>query len=268
MNSDTRPIGIFDSGVGGLTVAQELYHLLPHENTIYVGDTANVPYGAKSPAQLLQYAHEIIKFMISKDVKAVVIACGTSSAVTYDTLVKEYPGLPLIDVIRPGVAACKNFLTSNPSKQNIGMIATTATIKSGAFARLFEDECYNAMLYSQACPLFASMVESGIPLTHPALQFATRTYLDHLRGNIDALVLGCTHYPLLSDILLDVLGDIKLINVSDATATATKEALQYNGLFNASTALGRHEYYVTGNAHAFDAIGSLILGDSCEAVEI
>jgi len=257
---DDRPIGIFDSGVGGLTVAREIRRLLPGESTIYVGDTARVPYGAKSPEELLVFAQEIIRFLLSKNVKAVVIACGTSSAVTYIKLQEIFPNLPLIDVIRPGVEACAEL-----AHQRIGLIATAATIKSGLFSRLIIEKYPGVTLYSRACPLFASMVEAGLPPNHPVLRFAAETYLSDLRGEIDALVLGCTHYPLLTGALSATLGDIRFVDISEATAKATKERLtQFNILAEIGSNTPTHKYYVSGPADVFRTTGSLIVGEECE----
>ena len=257
-------IGIFDSGVGGLTVAKEIRRLLPNESTIYVGDTARAPYGSKTKEELLKYGRDIINFLRTKNVKAVVLACGTSSANTYDTLQKEFPDLPLIDVLRPGVKTCAHLYEEN-QKIRIGLIATAATIKSGLFATLLAEKCPDITLYSRACPLFASMVEAGLASNpnHPALQFAAETYLSDLRGKIDALVLGCTHYPLLTNTLSQVLGDIKFINLAEATAIATKQALPHP-----ATAPPTHEFYVSGSAEVFRKTAQSIFNESCHPKEI
>jgi len=267
---DARPIGIFDSGVGGLTVAREIRRILPGESTIYVGDTARVPYGAKSPEELLVFAQEIIHFLLSKNVKAVVIACGTSSAVTYTKLQEIFPNLPLVDVIRPGVEACVDLCmpgtrakrTTPPAYPRLGLIATAATIKSGLFSRLITEKCPGVTLHDRACPLFASMVEAGLQPNHPALRFAAETYLSDLRGEIDALVLGCTHYPLLTNILSATLGDVRFIDISEATAWATKKRLGQLGILaGVEPAAPTHEYYVSGPSDVFRTTGSLIVGE-------
>jgi len=260
---NARPIGIFDSGVGGLTVAREIRRLLPGESTIYVGDTARVPYGTKTPEELLSYAQDIIRFLLSKNVKAIVVACGTSSAVTYEKLQEEFTNLPLIDVIRPGVDACTKLVASNPEIR-LGIIATAATIKSGLFSQLLTEKCPDVMLYARACPLFASMVEAGLPTTHPAMRFAVEMYLSDLRGKIDALVLGCTHYPLLTDAFTATLGDIELIDIGEATAQATKEQLTQLNLLAGDDSLPTHCYYVTGPGDVFRTTGSLILQEACK----
>jgi len=252
-------IGIFDSGVGGLTVAREIRRLLPGENIIYVGDTARVPYGTKTPEELLSFAREIIQFLLSKNVKAVVIACGTSSAVTYNKLQEDFPDLPLIDVIRPGADECAALIDSNPSTR-LGVIATAATIKSGLFSQLLTERCPGITIHARACPLFASMVEAGVPVNHPAVAFAAETYLADLRGKIDAIVLGCTHYPLLTSVLTATLGNVDFINIGEATAIAAKKQLARLNLLSDSGIPPTYEFYVTGPTDVFNTVGSLILG--------
>jgi len=246
-------IGLFDSGVGGLTVLKEIHHLLPKQKTIYFGDTARVPYGAKTPEQLLTFAREIIDFLLEKNVKAVVIACGTSGSYTYDKLVELYPTLPLVDVIRPGVDLCANL-----DIHRFGLIGTVATIRSGVFARLLKEKRPEAEIYPRACPLFASMIEAGLKPNHPALRFAAESYLADMKGNIDALIMGCTHYPLLADVFRDILGDVKLINLGEATAIALKNRLQELNL-TAGEDIPKHEFYVSSNPENFAATGKLIL---------
>lgn len=260
-NTDTRPIGIFDSGVGGLTVAKELRRILPYESTVYVGDTAHVPYGTKTPQELFAYGREIIEFLLKQNVKAVVIACGTSSATVFEQLRETFPTLPIIDVLRPAVDTCFHAITHDKKLPRLGLIATAATIRSGAFSRLLAEKSPNITLHSRACPLFAAMVEAGLPQNHPALLFAASTYLSDLRGKIDALVLGCTHYPLLTDAITAILGDIQFINIAEATALATRKHLQdmLADEKNAPT----HTYYVSGAGDVFAKTGKIIIGEEC-----
>jgi len=255
-----QPIGVFDSGVGGLTVAKEIRRLMPGENIVYVGDTARVPYGTKDAETLLQYGREIIRFMISKNAKAVVLACGTSSANTFDKLQEEFPQIPLVDVLRPGAAACLEIAKENPDT-HFGIIATTATINSGLFARLL----HGVELHSRACPLFASMVEAGLATQpgNPILRFVAETYLADLRGKIDALVLGCTHYPLLTDTLAAVLGEITFINLAESTAQATKERLNTLGILENDNSPTSHEFYVSGSTEVFRATAQAIFNEEC-----
>ena len=264
---DSRPIGIFDSGVGGLTVAKEIRRLLPNESTIYVGDTARVPYGTKTPQELLRFSREIVHFLLDKNVKAVVLACGTSSSVTYEQLLTDFPDLPLVDVIRPAVNVCVQMLNIRPNMR-FGLIATAATIKSGLFARLLAEKCPGATLHPRACPLFASMVEAGLDTNHPALRIAVENYMSDLRGQIDTLVLGCTHYPLLTDALTATLGNVEFINIGEATAVATKERLAQNGILAEENSNPTHSYYVSGPADVFRTTGGVILGEDCTPVQV
>jgi len=262
-----NPIGIFDSGVGGLTVTKEIRRLLPSENIVYVGDTARVPYGAKDAETLLTYGREIIRFLLTKNVKAVVLACGTSSANTFDKLQDEFPDLPLVDVLRPGVATCLKLLQAQPHLR-FGLIATAATIKSGLFERLLLEEIPNTVLHVRACPLFASMVEAGLAgkPNNPILHFAAQTYLSDLRGQIDALVLGCTHYPLLTTTLKHILGDIQFINLAESAAAATKTCLanKLNGCDTPPT----HQFYVSGSTEIFKKTARNIFNEEIEPLKI
>ncbi|MCL2373011.1 MAG: glutamate racemase [Defluviitaleaceae bacterium] len=263
---DDRPIGIFDSGVGGLTVAHQLRRVLPHESTIYVGDTARVPYGSKTKETLLSYGRDIIKFLLTKNVKAVILACGTSSANTYQQLQEEFPQIKLIDVLRPGVAACASMLAVNPQLR-LGLIATEATVRSGLFETLLKEKSPTANIISRPCPLFASMVEAGHATKpgDPILQFVSDNYLADLRGQIDALVLGCTHYPLLTAILTATLGQIQFINLAESTAAAAKTQL--------STQLSTktkptHQFYVSGSTEIFQQTAKQIFGEDCVAGKV
>jgi len=302
VNRSTRPIGIFDSGVGGLTVLAEVKEALPHENIIYVGDTANAPYGGKSPEALLKHGRDIIRFLRSHDVKAVVLACGTTSSTVYDQLAKENPDIPLVDVIRPGAKACaeldlawqspspllkedknsiafpvlakssKSDLSITSHKKDdeatplrLGIIATAATIKSGLFAQLVKNQRPDIKLLTQACPLFAPMVEAGATHT-PIAKWAAETYIGHWRGKIDALVLGCTHYPLLTDALSHALGkDMQYINLATHTAQALKARLAAIGGLNHGDALAHYKFYVSGEPDVFNKTAQFLLDDNPNA---
>jgi len=268
-NNDKRPVGIFDSGVGGLTVAKEIRQLLPNESIIYVGDTARVPYGSKDPETLFNYGKEIIDFMLTHNVKAVVFACGTSSANTFDRLQEQFPDLPLVDVLRPGVAECVKLAEQNPSIR-LGIIATAATINSGLFAKLLEQESPGTILHSRPCPLFASMVEAGLAndKNNPLLHFVAETYLADLRGQIDALVLGCTHYPLLTDILANILGNIQFINLAAATAHKTKNCLASRNGLNENNHAPEKNFFVSGSKEVFKKTAQAIFNENCEPQKI
>ncbi|MCL1862867.1 MAG: glutamate racemase [Defluviitaleaceae bacterium] len=251
--SGERPIGVFDSGIGGLTVVQEIRRLMPGESIIYVGDTARAPYGGKDAETLISHGREIIKFLISKDVKAVVMACGTSSSTSYEILQKEF-NITIIDTIRPAVSE----LVRMAQLQKIKPVftATSATIKSGLFARLFSEKCKDVELVSRACPLFAPMVEAGLSTDNPLLQFAADNYLSDLRGKVDTLVLGCTHYPLVQGALVRTLGEITFINPATATAIATKDAITPSRDKKADIV-----YYTSGDTESFSELARIVLKD-------
>ena len=262
-----RPVGIFDSGVGGLTVLAEVKKALPKESVIYVGDTANAPYGGKSHEELLGYGRNIIKFLRSQNVKAVVLACGTTSSTVYKQLIEENPDMPLIDVIRPGVEACVELAGQHPGLR-LGLIATAATIKSGLFAQLLKARRPDISLQIQACPLFAPMVEAGA--THsPTAKWAAETYIGGWRGSIDALVLGCTHYPLLTDTLANVLGaDTMFINLASHTVQALKARLAAAGSLRDSAVPPTYNYYASGSPEAFNKTAYFLLNSSSGAVKV
>jgi len=263
MAHDNRPIGIFDSGVGGLTVLSQVKKALPNESIIYVGDTANVPYGGKSPETLLKHGRDIIRFLQNRNVKAVVLACGTTSSTVYEDLVKDFPKIPLVDVIRPGVRACAEM-----GIPRLGLIATAATIKSGLFQRLIKAQAPDVHLVAQACPMFAPMVEAGI--THNVIaNWAAKTYISHWRGKIDALVLGCTHYPLLTEALSHALGrDMQYINLAAHTAQALKEKLIASESLNDGRGQALYKYYVSGEPEAFNKTAYYLLNDNPAAVKM
>jgi len=263
----TKPIGIFDSGVGGLTVLAKVQEALPNESIIYVGDTANAPYGGKSHEKLLKHGRDIISFLRRQNVKAIVLACGTTSSTVYEQLAAENPDIPLIDVIRPGVKACVELTAQDPCIR-IGLIATAATIKSGLFAKLLKAERPDIPLLTQACPMFAPMVEAGIT-TGAIARWAAETYVDSWRGNIDALVLGCTHYPLLSDTISEALGaDIQQINLAAHTAQALKNRLAAINNFNDSGTPPEYKFYVSGDPGTFNIMAKFLLRRDINALNI
>jgi len=260
----THPIGIFDSGVGGLTVLKALRQVLPYENIIYVGDTARVPYGEKSPEMLLSFGRQIIDFLLQKNAKAIILACGTTSSTIYDTLKIEYPHIPLIDVIRPAIEKC-----TAPHIKNLGLIATPATIKSGLFTKLILEKNPNIQIHSRPCPLFAPMIEAGFAETtltasaHPILHFTAETYLSDLHNQLDTLILGCTHYPLIQSTLTKILGGkTPFINLSTTTANAAKSSLQNAHCLSELKITPNVEFYVSGNLIQFNIMAESILKGS------
>ena len=266
MNS--LPIGIFDSGVGGLTVLRAVRERLPNENIIYLGDTARVPYGTKSRATVERYAVEDAAFLINKGVKVVIIACNTASALARERLRSEFE-IPFLSVIGPGVRAAAKATNNN----RIGVIATEATIGSGAYADGIREACNETIeIFSQACPLFVPLVEEGETDSVIAQQVAEK-YLASLRAQrIDTLVLGCTHYPLLKVVIAETIGThVNLIDSGAATATEIEALLREKELLNPQVELGWNEFYVTDAAQRFHRIAERFLGHPLghlEAVEV
>jgi len=258
------PIGIFDSGIGGLTVARAIYERLPHESTIYFGDTARVPYGPKSPDTVRRYSLEILHWLLGQGVKAVVIACNTSTAHALEALQAESP-VPVIGVIEPGARAAVSAMRRGP----IGVIGTTGTIASNAYARAIQAVKAGATVEQKACPLFVPLVEEGW-FEHPAAELIAREYLEPLkRANVDVLVLGCTHYPLLKPLLQRTMGpDIRLIDSGEETAAAVQGALHSTGLNAPAGATPTHRFVVSDDEARFRQVGSRFIGERLRKAEV
>lgn len=256
----TLPIGIFDSGVGGLTVLRAVRDRLPHESVIYLGDTARVPYGTKSPATIERYAVEDASFLVEKGVKMLLVACNTASAMARERLRAEFQ-IPLLSVLGPGARMAARVTRNG----RIGVIATEATIESGAYARAIEDASGDKQveIFARACPLFVPLVEEGE--TDSAItRLVAEQYLAPLRAQeIDTLVLGCTHYPLLKPLLQELAGpQIQLVDSAVAMADQTAQVLTEIGLANPQRHLPNYEYYVTDIPLRFQTIGERFLGRS------
>jgi glutamate racemase len=258
------PIGIFDSGLGGLTVARAIYQCLPNESTVYFGDTARVPYGPKSPETVRRYSREILHWLLEQGVKAVVIACNTSTAHALDELRDESP-VPVIGVIEPGAAAAAGAGGAAP----IGVIGTAGTIASNAYARAIHRLRPDLKVEQQACPLFVPLVEEGW-FEHPAAELIAREYLAPLHAaGIGSLVLGCTHYPLLKPLLQRVLGDnVRLIDSGEETAGAVARALRTDGLGAPADASPTHRFAVSDDEARFLLVGSRFIGERLDAAEL
>lgn len=262
--SDPRPIGIFDSGVGGLTVTGAIFHALPRESTIYFGDTARVPYGPKSPEVVRRYSLEILHWLVGQGVKLVTIACNTSTAHALEALKAESP-VPVIGVIEPGSrAAVKASRTGR-----IGVIGTAGTIASGAYTRAIQALRPEAQVTGVACPLFVPFVEEGW-FDHPATELVAREYVAPLlAAKVDALVLGCTHYPLLKPLLARVMGpEVALIDSAEETARAVAAVLGEQGLAEPAGAPLTHRFAVSDDPARFTTVGSRFLGERLGGVEV
>ena len=259
MNADA-PIGVFDSGVGGLTVVAALQRLLPRESILYLGDTARLPYGTKSPQTVLAYSRKNVDFLVGRGVKAVVVACNTASAVTLGSL---QPPVPLWGVLQPGAARAVAV-----SGGRVGIIATESTIDSDAYGRELRRLRPDLEVVSQACPLFVPLVEEGWHDDPVAAEVAQR-YLEPLRRwGVDTLVLGCTHYPLLREVIAAVMGPgVALVDSADAVAEVVAADLLRHGLASTGDGLPEHHFCVTDAGPRFARIGARFLGTGALSLE-
>lgn len=257
-----RAIGIFDSGVGGLTVLKEMMRLLPGEELIYLGDTARVPYGTKSSRTVLRYALEAASFLVEQRVKMLVVACNTASSVALPTLAEHF-SLPVIGVIEPGA---RKAVAVTRSKK-VGVIGTEGTIKSGAYTEAIRALDPDTEVFAAACPLFVPLAEEGWA-EHPAARLAAEEYLAPLvNAGIDTLVLGCTHYPLLKNTLRKVLGPgVELVDSAEETALLVAGPLREQTLFRHSRP-GRPRFFVTDVPTRFERVGGAFLGAPLLGVE-
>ncbi len=251
-----RPIGIFDSGVGGLTVFAEIRRKLPTESIIYLGDTARVPYGNKSAETVIRYSIENASFLVERGVKTIVVACNTASALALRVLSSKFD-IPILGVVEPGAQAAIRA-TKN---RKIGVIGTQATILSRAYEYALKEKDERVRIISQACPLFVPLVEEGW-IDNEVARMATRLYLDGMKSeDIDVLILGCTHYPLLKPLIKEVVGgEILLIDSAEATADALKLLLEKNNL-NVCFGKAEHRIYVTDLPWRFESIAKRFLGE-------
>ena len=254
--NNTQPIGVFDSGIGGMTVVRALTHHLPHENIIYFGDTARVPYGPKSQQVVREYALQDTDVLLQHDVKLIVIACNTVSAVALD-VVQKRAKVPVVGVILPGAKAAAQA-TKN---KRIGVIGTVGTIFSNAYTNAIRQLDSDIKVFGQPCPLFVSLAEEGW-IDHKATELIAKEYLFPLTlEKIDTLVLGCTHYPILRDVIGKVLHQsVTLIDSGEATALIVKNMLTDLKLNNSSTLKPNLQFFVSDVPHKFTEIGERFLG--------
>ncbi len=254
--SDKRPIGAFDSGLGGLSVVRELQKVLPNEDIVYFGDTGRVPYGTKSPETIRRYAAEDEAFLLSKDVKLIIAACGTVSSVASNTAA-SLP-VPFLEVVTPTCRAAVKATSSG----RIGILGTPATVASKSYERLIARLLPEARLTAVACPLFVPLVENGWIGKNDKVAFAAaERYLAEVkRAEVDTLILGCTHFPLLADIIGEIMGDrVTLINSGKCAADAAVEHLISHGMLN-ENGKGDFKCYVSDRSESFSETASILLG--------
>jgi len=261
---DSRPIGIFDSGLGGLTVVKSIRTLLPNESILYFGDTARVPYGNKSKELIKEYSSEITEFLVKKDVKLVIVACNTVSAMVLNNL-KKNNSIPVVGVIEPGVSEAIS-ITNN---KYIGIIGTIATVTSDAYSIALKALDNNIKTISQACPLFVPLVEEGW-LEGDVVNMVVNHYLSPLKKkNIDTLILGCTHYPLLKNTIAKQLNrTVVLIDSANAVARTVQKQLTNHNILNNKNDNGSLICFVTDIPMRFKALGKRFLGSYIDSVQI
>lgn len=260
---ESAPIGVFDSGLGGLTVVREMMSQLPGESIIYFGDTARVPYGPKSPDTVVRYSHEITAWLIEEGVKVVVVACNTATAHALGDLRHDF-AIPVVGVVEPGARAAVRASLS----REIGVIGTAGTIASGAYESAIHMADESARITARACPLFVPLVEEGW-LDDEATRLVARRYLDPLiAARVDTLVLGCTHYPLLKPLLARTMGDdVRLIDSAEETAAETSRVLAEMGLAADPAAVPSYRFVASDAPDHFLRQGQRFLGTSIERVE-
>ena len=256
MKKSERPIGVFDSGLGGLTVFKELRDLLPGENLIYFGDTARVPYGTKSPEAVIAFSKEIACYLIAKKIKLLVVACNTASSLALDEIRRISP-VPVLGVISPGVKAA---LEIAPRRGRILVTGTSATINSRAYSKALAAAGARGKVTEKACPLFVPLVEEGW-CSKPVAAAVAREYLAPFKNKkIDALILGCTHYPLLKKVIAGVMGPrTRIVDSARAAALSARDELAGRGLLNGGK-LGRSEFVVSDAPERFSGLARKLLG--------
>jgi glutamate racemase len=261
--TESSPIGMFDSGVGGLTVLDEVIKLMPKESIIYLADTARVPYGGRSPIEIIKINNEIIPYLIGQGAKMIIMACGTSSAIAFP-VVKDKYNIPIIGMIEGGA----RMAASATKNKKIGIIATAGTINSHAYDEAIKKIDKDISVYPMACPLLVPLIEGGFALSEETTK-VLKEYLKPLnKAKIDTLILGCTHYPILSGKIKDITGpSVGLINPAVEIANSARDALNKYGLASLGKEPPKYRYITTGPSNSFRDIGSRLLGRPLANVE-
>jgi len=260
---NTRPIGIFDSGVGGLTVVKEIFRTLPFEEIVYLGDTARLPYGTKSPETIRHFSLENVEFLMRFKVKMIIVACNTASSTSLDILRDKYK-IPIIGVIKPGVVKATTITRNN----RIGVIGTYATIKSRAYEKEIIALSKDILVFSQACPMFVPLVEEGWVNGDITLRIAKKYLSKLISKHIDTLILGCTHYPLLRPVISKIIGqDVKIVDSASSVAEEAHNILTALGALRKSSKTPNHRFFATDAVENFVKIGERFLGSKIKRVE-
>jgi len=251
----SSPIGVFDSGVGGLTVLSQLIKQLPHEDVIYLADTARVPYGGRPPQEIIKINREIIPYLLKQEAKMIIMACGTSSSIAYPVVKDEYP-VHIVNLIDPGARAAAAASRSG----RIGVIATAATVGSHAFQKRIRELKKEAEVHAVGCPLFVPLIEGGFVDSDETRRVAKEYLKPLLKEKIDTLILGCTHYPHLLKILAEVAGpQVVLVDPAEQAVADTRKMLKKAGTLKTRSAPAKYEFLVTGSAVQFQDLGSRLL---------
>lgn len=258
-----NPIGVFDSGLGGLTVVKAIRNVLPNESIVYFGDTARVPYGNKSPELIKKYSLQITDFLLEHGTKIIVVACNTATALALDTL-QDKLEIPIIGVVKPGVNSALKLTQNN----RIGVIGTISTISSGVYETELKINNLSVKVTSTPCPLFVPLAEEGW-LNEPATKLIAEKYLEPInKANVDILILGCTHYPLLTEVIREIVSSkIKLVDSAQAMASETAEVLMNYGLLNDQNNKGALKLFVSDLPARFEIVASRFLGEKISNVE-
>ncbi|MCX7945644.1 MAG: glutamate racemase [Hydrogenophilus sp.] len=264
MEQSAQPIGVFDSGVGGLTVVRAVMERLPNEAVLYFGDTARVPYGVKSAATIRRYAREIVEFLVGEGVKLLIVACNSMAAVAGEEIRRAAGEVPVLDVLETGAQAA----VATPGVRTVAVIGTSATVESGAYVHRIAQLAPEVRVVARACPLFVPLVEEGW-VDHPVTEWVAREYLTPLVAEgIDVLVLGCTHYPLLKSVLTQVVGEgVTLVDSAVAVAEAAARLLAAEGLERQISTAPTHRFVVTDQPPRFHALAERFLARSLPKVE-
>ncbi len=257
------PIGVFDSGLGGLTVVKAIRNILPNESIIYFGDTARVPYGNKSPELIKEYSLQITDFLLGRRTKIIVVACNTATALALNTL-QDKLDIPIIGVVKPGVDSAINLTKNN----RIGVIGTISTISSRVYENELTTSNHSIKVASSACPLFVPLAEEGW-LNEPATKLIAKKYLEPInQANVDTLILGCTHYPLLKEVIQETVStEIKLVDSAQAMASETVKSLINYELLNDQNTKGDLKLFVSDLPARFETVASRFLGEKISNVE-
>jgi len=252
----SAPIGIFDSGVGGISVLKEIMKQLPQEDVIYFADTARVPYGGRPPQEIIKINHEILDYLAAEGVKMIIMACGTSSAVAYPAVKDKYK-LPIIELIGPG----SKEAAAKTRNGNVGVIATVTCVESGAYQKTIKEFKKQAKVFAEGCPLFVPLIEGGFIEKDETRKVAEEYLKPLIKEDIDTLVLGCTHYPHLEKVIRGIAGkNVELIDPARVSVAFAAKELRRLGLEKDKTTRASYSYHVSGSVPQFKDIGSTLLG--------